>query len=308
MTDSLAVTAKTAKKMAFGGKAAKKTIGVTSMVKRPLRLLISVVVGSTVSALGAQSPRPTFEVASIKKLDQPVTGLVFGNGPPIRGGTLRMTNSTVAALIQYGYGLRDFQVVGGPDWINKDRFEVQAKAAGEPSQAEVKLMLQSLLEDRFGLVMHKEQRDMRFFAMVPVRSDGRPGPYLHRMPDTGACDRKEYEELEKARPKMSTGSAMASFGCGPLSNLAELASRLLRTPVFDRTGITGRFTATLYFASDSGMNFGALAPVRPADVSPDPNLPSFQTALQEQLGLKLEQTRGPVDVMVVDSVHQPTEN
>jgi uncharacterized protein (TIGR03435 family) len=272
------------------------------------RLLLSVVLVASIGVvLSAQTPRPTFEVASIKRIDKPVTFRGFPTGP-IRGGTVTLLNSTVASLIQFAYGRRDFQVVDGPDWVRKDLFEVQAKAAGEPSRTDVLLMLQSLLEDRFGLVMHEEQRDMRFFAMVPARSDGRPGPYLHRMPDTGACDRKEFEELEKARPKMSTGSAMASFGCGPLSNLAELASRLLRTPIFDRTGLTGRFTATLYFASDPGMNFGALAPVRPADVTPDPNLPSFQTALQEQLGLKLEQTRGPVDVMVVDAVRQPTEN
>jgi uncharacterized protein (TIGR03435 family) len=271
-------------------------------------LVVLVLATSSGLGLGAQSPKPTFEVASIKKLDQRVTGLA-GFGPAIRGGTMRMTNATLASLIQSGYGLRDFQVVGGPDWLSKNLFELQAKAAGEPSSAEMKLMLQSLLEDRFGLVMHKEQRDMRFFAMIPARGDGRPGPYLHRMPDTGQCDRKEVEEIEKARPKPSTGYAMAGFGCGSLATLAELASRQVELPVFDKTGLTGRWTGMLYFAPNPNMNGGNLiAPPPSAAVTPDPNLPSFSTALQEQLGFKLEQTRGPVEVMVIDSVRQPTEN
>ena len=266
-------------------------------------LLLLTLLGMTVT-LSAQTPKPTFEVASVKKLDQLVTSMVFGFGPPIRGGTLRLTNSTVAALIKYAYGLRDFQVVGGPDWINKDLFEVQSKATGEPPPTEIRLMLQSLLEDRFGLVMHKEQRDMRFFAMVPSRSDGRLGPYLHRGPDapTQPCDRKQIDELEKARPAPLRGMAMASIGlgCGSLPSFAEMVSPHMGLPVLDRTGLTGRWSATLYFAPDP-------ATTRP-DVPLDPNLASFPTALQEQLGLKLEATRGPVDVMVIDSVRPPTEN
>jgi len=275
-----------------------------------MRLLLSaVLVASMGIALSAQTPRPTFEVASIKKLDQAVTSMVFGYGSPVRNGTLRMTNSTIASLIQYAYSVRDFQVVGGPDWVNKDLFEVQAKAAADASTPEMRLMLQSLLEDRFGLVVHKEQREMRFFAMVPTRSDGRLGPYLHRMPDTGTCDRKQFEATENGRPKPSTGYAVAGFNCGSLAILAELASPNVEIPVFDRTGLTGRWSGTLYFAANPNMSRGNLfAPPPSVAVTPDPNLPSFSTALQEQLGLKLEQTRGPVDVIVIDSVHQPTVN
>src|SRR5687768_11678847 len=160
--------------------------------------------------VSAQTPRPTFEVASIKKLNQPVTSQGFSFTPPIRGGTVTLQNRTVASLIQFAYSLRDFQVVGGPEWIKKDLFEVYAKSVGEPARADVLLMLQSLLEDRFRLVTHKEQRDMRFFAMVPARSDGRLGPYLHRGPDTPTqpCDRKQIDELEKGRPKPTPGMAM----------------------------------------------------------------------------------------------------
>jgi uncharacterized protein (TIGR03435 family) len=94
--------------------------------------------------------------------------------------------------------------------------------------------------------------------------------------------------------------AAAGISCGPLISLAEIASRFVDLPVFDRTGLTGRWSATLYFLP-------APQGTRPG-VAPDPSLASFPTALQEQLGLKLEATRGPVDVMVIDSVQQPTEN
>ena len=205
--------------------------------------------------------------------------------------------------MQFAYSLRDFQVVGGPEWIKKDLFEVYAKSVGEPARADVLLMLQSLLEERFRLVTHKEPRDMRFFAMVVARSDGRLGPYLHRGPDTPQpCDLKQIEEGESGRPKPTPGMAMSTVGirCGPLTNLAEIATRFVDLPVFDRTGLTGRWSATVYFRPAPGDT-------RPG-VAPDPSLASFPTALQEQLGLKLEATRGPVDVMVIDSVQQPTEN
>ena len=266
------------------------------------RALIIAVLLVSVCTLSAQTPRPTFEVASIKKLDKPVTGLVFGVGPPIRGGTMRMTNSTLAALIQYAYGLRDFEVVGGPDWVRKDLFEVQAKAAGEPPRTDVLLMLQSLLEDRFGLRLRKEQREMRFLAMVLARADGRPGPELHPGPD---CRLGSDEAREEMRRKEAAGHAMASVGCTPLSRLAELVSRFVETPVLDRTGLTGNWGGTLYFAADP--NVGPFAGKITAR-EPDPGLPSFTAALRDQFGIRLESTRGPVDVMVVDSVRQPTEN
>ena len=198
-------------------------------------------------------------------------------------------------------------MVDGPDWVRKDLFEVQAKAAGAPSRADVLLMLQSLLEDRFGLRVRKEHREMRFFAMVPARSDGNPGPYLHRCVDA-KCNREEFEVVEKARVP-AQGSAMGSFS-GPLSSLAELVSRNVEFPVFDRTGLTGNWWASIYFAPNANLTAGRPfgVPPAPSTVTPDPNLAAFPTALQEQLGLKLEATRGPVDVMVIEDVRQPTEN
>jgi uncharacterized protein (TIGR03435 family) len=270
-------------------------------------LIVCLAVVAVGVGLSAQTPRPTFEVASIKRIDKPVTFRGFPTGP-IRGGTVTLLNSTVVSLIQFAYGLRDFQVVDGPDWVRKDLFEVQAKAAGEPAREAVLLMLQALLEDRFGLRLRKEQREMRFLAMVIARSDGRPGSYLHRCADT-KCNRQDFEAIEKLRPVAGQGATQASF-TGELSILAEMASQQADLPVFDRTGLPGVWTGRIYFAPNpnltTGRPFGP--PAAPSTVTPDPNLASFPTALQEQLGLKLEPTRGPVDVLVIEAVRQPTEN
>ena len=120
------------------------------------RALVIVAVVAAGAVVSTHAQRPTFDVASIKKIDKPVTFRGFPTGP-IRGGTVTLMNSTVVSLIQFAYGLRDFQVVDGPDWVRNDLFEVQARAAGEPSRADVLLMLQALLEDRFGLRLRNEQ-------------------------------------------------------------------------------------------------------------------------------------------------------
>ena len=269
-------------------------------------LIVCLAAAAAGVGLSAQTPRPTFEVASIKRLNQRVT---FKTPPPpaIRGGTVTLLDDTVLSLILLAYGVRPFQVVEGPDWISTDRFEVLARAPGEQARADVLLMLQSLLEDRFGLRLRKEQREMRFFAMVPARSDGSPGPYLHRCGDA-RCNPKDFETIEKARPVPAQGYTMASFS-GPLSTLANLASRSVELPVFDKTGLQGSWYGALYFARDPNLPTGnEFAPLPASTVAPDPNLASFPTALREQLGLRLEATRGPVDVMVIDAVRQPTEN
>lgn len=260
-------------------------------------LIICLAVAAIGVGLSAQTPRPTFDVASIKKIDKPPPPFP---PPVIRGGTFTLLATNVVSLIQMAYGVRDFQVVDGPDWIKTEQFEVQARAAGEPARETMLLMLRSLLEDRFGLRLRKDQREMRFFAMVLARSDGRPGQYLHGHTGSGPgpCNPQEFAAIEKARPRPEGNSAMEILSCGTLTALAELASRHVELPVVDRTGLPGRWSARIYYARERN---------RGAD-QPDPNLVSFSSALQEQMGLKLEAARGPVDVMVIEAVRQPTEN
>ena len=257
-------------------------------------LVACLAVGVVGARLSAQSPRPTFEVVSIKKIDKPSPAF---RGPAIRGGTLSLPVTDVSFLIQMAYGLKDFQVVGGPDWVRKEPFEVQAKAAGDPSRTDVLLMLQSLLADRFGLRLRKEQREMRYFALVLARDDRRPGPSLRAETDVANCGLFSDAANEESKKKEAAGHSMVGPGCGLLSQVADLASRFVEMPVFDRTGLTGNWGGWLYYAPD-----------RSAGREPDPNLPSFTSALRDQFGLKLESMRGPVEVHVIDAVHQPTEN
>jgi uncharacterized protein (TIGR03435 family) len=248
-----------------------------------------------VATLSAQAPRPAFEVVSIKR--------GAGVGQSVRQGSIfRLGAATVLGLIQFAYDLRAFQVIGGPQWMREDLFEVNARAgASDVSQAERRLMVQSLLADRFRLVSRLEKREMAFFALLTMRPDGSPGPYLHRVVGQEECRRAQQAERDKARPKPVTISAMVTF-CGDLSALASGVSRSVPMPVFDRTGLTGMWMADVYFDS------GPVAASTQQPAARDPLLVPIEIALQEQLGLRLEPTRGSVDVVVVESVQQPTEN
>ncbi|HET9384754.1 MAG TPA: TIGR03435 family protein [Gemmatimonadales bacterium] len=248
----------------------------------------AVIAGLLGSGLAAQAPRHTFDVASVKRRAEPliVTGSALLRNPNVVSGNLfSLPNVTVAALVQYAWEIRDFQVVNGPKWMWNDRFEVQARAASDaPSPEQVRFMVQSLLEDRFGLAVHREQREMRYFALVPARTDGRLGPYLQRRDDcrNSAARMSHPQNLPPGR---------RSSGCGPLSQLATTASRWVDIPIIDATGLDGTFDFFWFLAGDETPT-----PVVVAD------------AMEDFLGLTLEATRGPVTVLVIDSLQQPTEN
>ena len=238
----------------------------------------------------SQPPKPTFEVASVKKLPE----LILPSGSPTRaadsGMRFRRLNVTVDSLVRFAFNLRNFQVIGGPDWMRSDRFEVDAKAATEASPEQMRQMVQSLLEDRFSLVARKERRDMRVFTLTVARKDGRLGPKLAR------CDLDNPPAPRLvAEPR---GGRVAFQGCGPISSLANVATGLLGAVVLDKTGLNGGWGYEVAYAAENAAE----------RVVPDPNVVPFPTALEEQLGLKLESGRGPVDVLVIDSVQQPTEN
>src|SRR5687768_14105687 len=145
-----------------------------------MRVITLVCIGLTVT-LSAQAPGPTFEVASVKKLSQRIAPSPSQSST--RSAALYFANVTVAGLVQYAYDVRDFALVDGPDWIRQDLFEVNAKAATEVSPDEKRLMVQSLLADRFKLVVRKDRREMEFSQLVLARSDGRLGPNFTDCPD-----------------------------------------------------------------------------------------------------------------------------
>jgi uncharacterized protein (TIGR03435 family) len=252
-----------------------------------------------------------------------------------RGGQYTAIGLPLRWLIRMAYQVQDFQIVGGPGWLDSDRFDIIAKDGSAPSErsatAEMPdrgaLMLRALLAERFKLIVHKETRDMPIYALVLARSDGRLGPHLR--PATIDCS-----ALEDARRRggnaaspdaprrdgivcgTSVGPGVILTGGQSMARLATAFSNLTNTGmslnriVVDRTGLSGNFDAELRFTPERIPDFGAGDPVSSVPgVQPiDPNGASIFTAVQEQLGLKLDSQRGPVDVLVIDRAEQPTEN
>ena len=248
---------------------------------------------------------PAFEVASVKPT-KPGAPLPFVRSP----GRFTM-RAPLRVLIQNAYQLlQDAQLIGGPSWMTSDTFDIVATMAGNPPQEQIPLMLRALLADRFKLVVHTETRELPIYALVLARRDGKLGARIR--PATFDCLalRKRAIGSPPALPRGSMSCAVRSrpgnvmAGGISFAQLADHLAPFLNRVVIDQTGVAGNFDLDLEWTPDQSK------PQLPTDVSQQPeiilNVPSLFTALQEQLGLKLEPTRGPVDVLVIDSVSQPT--
>ena len=278
------------------------------------RLLITVATACVlVATLAAQQSEPTFEVASIRRNTSADEIATFRAEP---GGRVTATNITVRDLILRAYDLNRYELVGGPDWIERDRFDISA-TTGSPSSA-ISESLKSLLASRFGLVVHREKREIPFFDLVFARADKRLGSALKRSGEE--CDPEGRPPSRPAgipvlpatlKQGVITGCRLMRtpgwiMGAGqPMSALARTLTQHLGRPVIDRTGITERFDFSVsYLPEDRTRAIEA-----PAEFPAiNPNAPALSTALQEQLGLKLEASRGPIEVLVIDSAERPTPN
>jgi uncharacterized protein (TIGR03435 family) len=199
------------------------------------------VVGMVVT-LSAQTSNPTFEVASIKKwIPGPPSGLGFRQAD----GAFDRDRITVAGLVEFAFELPDYRVVGGQDWIRRDNFEVRARGDKAASLPLIRLMVQALLRERFMLRSHFEQREMASYTLSMARPDGRLGAGLKQAADA-TC------RSEISRPRNVPSGAMQTTGCGPLSNLAtRWVAGLLRSPVVDRTGLTGTYEWSFFHSRDA---------------------------------------------------------
>ena len=260
----------------------------------------------------------TFEVASVKPNKSGENFIRFQNQP---GGRFNINNAPLREIIRFAYQLQNFQIVGAPDWIASDRFDVVAKAEGDipptppGSVGPMQIMVRNLLAERFGLKVRNESREMPRYDLVLARPDGRLGPQLSQ--STTDCQAIFAAARRGGGPPplpapgerpqcgMRIGPGVLAAGAFPLSQLATALSPMVQRVVIDRTGLTGNFDAELKWTPDQ-LPQGPAPPGAPPLPPIDPNGPSIFTALQEQLGLKLESTRGPVDVLVIDSVSQPT--
>jgi uncharacterized protein (TIGR03435 family) len=272
-----------------------------------------VAVGWIAGGFAAQTPTsPAFEVASVKPNKSGTDEMVGGLAEP--GGRFTVTNTPLREIIRAAYRVQRYQVAGGPSWIDSDRFDIVAKANGSPSPPEILSMLRPLLAERFKLAVHNETRQLPVFALVVAGSAGKLGPHLR--PSDADCIAEVTARLQGgaiAPPPADPLHQPCGSAGGPLGyttarglTMGQIAfglSRNVGRAVMDRTGLAGYFDYELTWTPDQ-------MPPRPPgapDLPPvDPNGSSIFTALQEQLGLKMEPTTGPVDVIVIDHVEQPT--
>ncbi len=236
------------------------------------------------SRLHAQSPpEPAFEVASVKanRSGAPYVGAA---GDRFSNGQFRTTNIPLRLLMRQAFErFQDDDVIGGPGWLDTERWDIVAKA--ESPTADMLPMIRSLLAERFKLSTHLDTRERPIYLLTIARSDGRLGPSLR--PGTG--------------PATSLGASASVTGRAmSMSRLASLIGSAVRRRVTDRTGLSGTYDVELRW------NPVGLAAAPPADATSDS--PDIFTAVREQLGLSLESSRGPVDVLVIDRVERPTED
>jgi len=236
----------------------------------------------------------SFEVATIKPSNPATPGqsILVGRG----GGNLfTTTNTTLNDLLTFAYGLHVTQITGGPGWLATERFDITGKPeqAGIPNAVQLRTMVRKLLGERFNLASHSEKRELSAYVLTVAKN----GPKL---------------------TKSDSGGILPGFGGrGPgaigvrNASMAEFAdflqARILDRPVVDQTGLSGRFDFTLEWRPDSIQSaaLGPNAPQLPPEVESRANL---FTAIQEQIGLKLDAGRAPVEVFVIDRVEKPTEN
>jgi len=259
---------------------------------------------ATLSAQAPASRPPTFEVASIKvNTSGTLRTSTYGLQP---GGRYTVVNWTIRGLLQQAFHVQDFQLVGGPDWLDKDRFDVTAKADRQFTSAQVPAMLQALLRDRLQLRVHTEVRNLSLYTLALDRRDRKLGPRMHASGvDCGAQlasgvppPPPENGKVPPCGMETRGGRHLIANGV-TMPQLANLLSFPTHATVVDHTELTGSFDIDLEWTPDQALP-GA------EGLTPAPDAISIFTAIKEQLGLKLEPHKGPVDVTVIDHIEKPT--
>jgi uncharacterized protein (TIGR03435 family) len=289
-------------------------------------------------ATAVQSPTPqwqidaggkmAFNVASVKlnkSSDAPHANfpLDIGDSYSPTGGLLSITRFSVDVYIGFAYKLTPYEIrsLQLPKWATTDRFDIQARADGNPTKDQMRLMMQSLLADRFKLVVHSETKQLPVFALVLVKP-GKTGLQLQPHPDDPHCSNEQPlppAPRSAATPSPKVGDVIPAvcnmllgqvisgrmevsgrnISMGYLANYLVEVENLDR-PVLDQTGLSGNFDLTMD-APDLPAPPGQI-------VESDPSAPTFPEILQDQLGLKLVPRTGPVDVLVIDHVEEPSPN
>lgn len=231
---------------------------------------------------------PAFDAASIHSVNSaaPIAPEdAAGQNIHVTPGTVTMNFVSLASCIRWAYRMGDPQLAGGPEWMRRDRFQIIAKAGSAVPEDELRAMMQALLAERFKLAAHKESKSMRAFTLIVAKG----GPKL------AAANGDAKPEMRGRMQWVATAYTMA--------DLANFLSDHTDSPVIDETGLQGRYD----FKIDIAPYFSVDRPIAKADAG-QILAAAFQSALQAQLGLKLESRKTPVEVLVVDHAEKPAEN
>ena len=231
---------------------------------------------------------PAFEVASVKRSQPDGGGMDVTSDP----GRITLRNVTLRFCIEVAYHAKDYQLSGGPGWLGSETYDIDAKAAGPAKEGQLNLMLQTLLAERFKLSLRRETMEAPIYALVV----GKNGSKLHE------AEIGDGGEMRVGRDRL-VGRKV------PMSRFAEALSNLLGRPVQDMTGMPGVFDISLKWSPDEGQTTqkpGVQGEAAPA--ADNASSPSIFGAVQEQLGLKLEARKGPIEMFVIDHAVKPIQN
>ena len=313
-----------AHKLGLGRKLVLAGIGVAVFAGPIISGLVNSPQTRAQSAPTTGAPLPSFEVASIKpnRADDMRLGIM------IRPGRFTANGANAKFLITFAYNVKDFQISGGPKWIDTDRYDVDAKEEDSlvdelqklpPEQRadQIRGRVQTLLADRFKLSLSHATKELPVYELVIAKN----GPKLH---EAKAGD--TYPNgIKGPDGRVRSGMGLMQMGRGqltgqgvPIANLVHMLSQQLGRDVLDKTGLKGNYDFTLQWTPDQNQGGmfrgpepggpGAGSPGPDSAPAPDASGPSIFTAVQEQLGLKLDSQKGPVDILVIEHIEKPSEN
>ncbi len=233
----------------------------------------------------AKDADPDWEVATVKPSDPNDTG---GQHIRLRGGHVMLLDTTVEQFLLLGYGVQKSQLAGEPDWAKTAKWDVDGvpDAEGEANWRQLQEMMQKILKERFGLTLHREQREMPVYALIVAKGGSKM--ILNTSDPSGLMDQQN-----SAVGGLDTEVIKNAF----MSDLTQILQFRVDRPVVDQTGLTGRYDFGLKWTTDESR--------APTDGTAPPGL---FTAIQEQIGLKLEPVKAPAEVLVIDAVERPSAN
>ena len=257
-------------------------------------------------AAGPPPNGPTFDVVSIKRATDIRSRRSVGEEP---GGKFVLSGMAIAPVIRTAYPADTSDLIGAPDWVNAEIYDLTAQAGREVPREQMEAMLRAMLAEKFKLVVHYEMQERPVYAMVIARADGRLGPNIRKSElDCDAIQAAWRAGSRDPVPPAGNGAPACGMsmrgtqgmevllGGRPLSTLASSFGSATGRVVVDKTGLQGNYEVTLNYM-----------PQPKADAPPDAP-PNIFTALQEQLGLKLEPDRAPLKILVIDGIERPTDN